>query len=85
MKGKVWILVSLLNIKSQVNNSGVKVLETGFESANVSSGHGRYGSNTTRVVEELETLLKSTNASAVVDPLKRLKLKKIRMKFNMTR
>ncbi|KAJ0801151.1 hypothetical protein HanPI659440_Chr03g0113841 [Helianthus annuus] len=54
--------------ESQVN-SGVKVRETGFESANVSFGHGRYGSTSTRVVEELETLLKSTNASAVVDPL----------------
>ncbi|MFS7947335.1 hypothetical protein Hanom_Chr06g00547141 [Helianthus anomalus] len=54
--------------ESQVN-SGVKVRETGFESANVSSGHGQYGSYTTGAVEELETLLKSTNVSVVVDPL----------------
>ncbi|KAJ0837343.1 hypothetical protein HanRHA438_Chr16g0777161 [Helianthus annuus] len=53
--------------ESQVN-SGVKVRETGFESANISSGHGQYGSYTTGAVEELDTLLKSTNASAVVDP-----------------
>ncbi|KAI3755483.1 hypothetical protein L1987_55284 [Smallanthus sonchifolius] len=60
-----FLEMGVLEHENQVHN-GAKIQETHSESTNMSSDNSQYYSESTQVVEESETSLKSTNVSAIL-------------------